>query len=95
MQPKYWENPTISKASKGQLDLAADVRISYLDVMDHTLVRQKKLMDQYYFLCQCDRCMRKQFSWKPIKAEKVVSVGIFSIMIQFLHLSRSRALVRF
>lgn len=49
----------------GQLDLAKTVKISYIDVMEHTLVRQKKLMDQYYFLCQCDRCTGKQFTWLP------------------------------
>lgn len=49
----------------GQLDLAQTVKISYIDVMEHTIVRQKKLMDQYYFLCQCDRCLGTQFSWLP------------------------------
>ena len=62
----------------GQLDMAANVRISYLDVMDHTLVRQKKLKDQYYFLCQCNRCLRKQFNWKPNQLEKNPTVSIVS-----------------
>ena len=63
----------------GQLDMAANVRISYLDVMDHTLVRQKKLKDQYYFLCQCNRCLRKQFNWKPNQLEKNPTVSIVSV----------------
>ena len=37
------------------IDLAENVKISYIDVMEHTFVRQQKLMDQYYFLCQCNR----------------------------------------
>ena len=59
--------------------MAANVRISYLDVMDHTLVRQKKLKDQYYFLCQCNRCLRKQFNWKPNQLEKNPTVSIASV----------------
>ena len=63
---------------EGQLDMATNVRISYLDVMDHTLVRQKKLLDQYYFLCQCNRCLRKQFSWQPNQFEKNVTVSRYT-----------------
>ena len=37
---------------KGSIDLANEVKISYIDVMEHTLVRQRKLEDQYYFKCK-------------------------------------------
>ena len=40
------------------LDMGKEVTISYIDVMEHTSVRLKKLQNQYYFTCQCVRCFR-------------------------------------
>ena len=47
------------------LDMGAEVKISYIDVMDHTLMRRKKLLEQYYFTCQCQRCLGLQLTWRP------------------------------
>ena len=39
------------------LDMGKEVTIAYIDVMEHTSVRIKKLQNQYYFTCQCVRCL--------------------------------------
>ena len=39
--------------------------ISYIDLMEHTDIRRKKLRDQYFFECQCLRCQGKKLSWFP------------------------------
>ncbi len=52
------------QSPSNKVDLAKHVKISYIDVMEHTKVRQRKLLDQYYFLCQCDRCHGKKLSWR-------------------------------
>ena len=49
------------------LDMGADVKISYIDVMDHTQVRRRKLQDTYFFTCQCQRCQGSQLSWRPLE----------------------------
>ncbi|CAH0722239.1 unnamed protein product, partial [Brenthis ino] len=33
------------------------IRISYIDLMKTPYERQMELLENYYFLCQCDRCM--------------------------------------
>ncbi|XP_072935270.1 histone-lysine N-methyltransferase SMYD3 isoform X2 [Epargyreus clarus] len=33
------------------------IRISYIDLMKTSYERQMELQENYYFLCQCDRCM--------------------------------------
>ncbi|XP_059060322.1 histone-lysine N-methyltransferase SMYD3 isoform X2 [Achroia grisella] len=33
------------------------IRISYIDLMKTPYERQTELLENYYFLCQCDRCM--------------------------------------
>ncbi|XP_053602088.1 histone-lysine N-methyltransferase SMYD3 [Plodia interpunctella] len=33
------------------------IRISYIDLMQTPYERQRELLENYYFLCQCDRCM--------------------------------------
>lgn len=33
------------------------IRISYIDLMKTPYERQTELLESYYFLCQCDRCM--------------------------------------
>ncbi|XP_073950793.1 histone-lysine N-methyltransferase SMYD3-like [Choristoneura fumiferana] len=33
------------------------IRISYIDLMNTPYERQTELLDNYYFLCQCERCM--------------------------------------
>ncbi|RVE50206.1 hypothetical protein evm_005041 [Chilo suppressalis] len=35
----------------------SQIRISYIDLMKTPYERQTELLDNYYFLCQCDRCM--------------------------------------
>ena len=47
------------------LDMGTDVKISYIDVMEHTLIRKKKLLETYYFTCQCQRCLGLQLTWRP------------------------------
>ncbi|KAI8429464.1 hypothetical protein MSG28_000100, partial [Choristoneura fumiferana] len=37
------------------------IRISYIDLMNTPYERQTELLDNYYFLCQCERCMGKCF----------------------------------
>lgn len=59
------------------IDLGQQVSISYIDVMEHSLVRQKKLLEQYYFLCTCQRCSGLQLSWKPQEDLHLAEVGLF------------------
>ncbi|KAL0850513.1 hypothetical protein ABMA28_012302 [Loxostege sticticalis] len=35
----------------------SQIRISYIDLMKTPYERQTELLENYYFLCQCDRCM--------------------------------------
>ena len=57
------------------MDMGKDVKISYIDVMEHTQVRRRKLQDQYYFTCECPRCLGAQLCWRPIENNtKVLSV---------------------
>ncbi|KAL4714622.1 hypothetical protein ACJJTC_019685 [Scirpophaga incertulas] len=35
----------------------SQIRISYIDLMKTAYERQTELLDNYYFLCQCDRCL--------------------------------------
>ena len=51
------------------LDMGTEVKISYIDVMEHTLIRRKKLSDTYYFTCQCQRCLGFQLTWRPTKTK--------------------------
>lgn len=32
------------------------IRISYIDLVQPTALRQKELNDNYFFCCDCDRC---------------------------------------
>ena len=49
--------------SGNYLDMGKNVHISYIDVMEHTAVRIRKLQEQYYFTCQCPRCQGLQITW--------------------------------
>lgn len=39
----------------------SQIYISYIDIMEHTKRRQDHLMKNYYFLCQCQRCLNREF----------------------------------
>ena len=49
--------------SGNYLDMGKEVQITYIDVMEHTSVRIKKLQEQYYFTCECPRCLGIQLTW--------------------------------
>ena len=46
-------------------DLFGKIFISYIDLMEQTELRRKKLREQYFFQCLCLRCQGKKLSWFP------------------------------
>ena len=44
-------------------DVMARLYISYIDLMEHTEVRREKLERNYFFHCQCMRCVGKKLFW--------------------------------
>ena len=52
----------------------SQIYISYIDVMETTQRRQSHLMKNYYFLCQCPRCLNTEFE-KSFSCIKCVLCG--------------------
>ena len=58
--------------SGNYLDMGKEVQITYIDVMEHTSVRIKKLQEQYYFTCECPRCLGIQLTWNSKLVNKIL-----------------------
>ncbi|KAG6556974.1 hypothetical protein Mapa_001390 [Marchantia paleacea] len=43
-----------------KIDRGSEVTLSYVELANSTKTRQKALKEQYYFVCQCTRCMKAE-----------------------------------